>query len=428
MEFGINKEKEKIMKNNVNSFKQIAIFSVAVFLAILFILSIPAAAKKPWDGVVHAPLKTVKPFDWSAPDEFFTGKERGKIKFFHANGRFEGVLELARFKQAGPYVLTVDTGDGSEMAGYGCDIWNPWAQVYGETFPGGTNGCWEDIPYGDVMLFYLDQYDSNRSGGIDENDYYGGTIQFDLPLLNGTYNIKFFLKLDYRLTSPYSNIMMMNNMDGYRKYGQVTKPKGFDYNEDLIIQDSLGAEKLVLADSAWCEPDCEPPSSDPGYMDTTGVVFYSALAQTFEGVVVLSNTVTPATPQPLQIKLEGLGSLSDDADSNEALGSIGRWWDNDGPGGTANNISDSNYEAVKDTHDVLGYVVFDGFDTAGTLKAFALDTSYHVLWTPQSGRPAPGSVVMPAGDYVAYFALTENISWWRGVFLSENPLEFTISD
>ena len=144
--------------------------------------------------------------------------------------------------------------------------------------------------------------------------------------------------------------------------------------------------------------------------------------------MVLSNTVTPPTSQPLQIKLEGLGSLSDDADSNEAIGYIGRWWDNDGPGGAANNISDSDYVAEKDTHDVLGYVIFDGFDTAGTSQTFALDTSYHVLWTPQSGRPAEGSVVMSAGDYVAYFALTENISWWRGVFLSENPLEFTISD
>lgn len=184
------------MKNNANPFKQMTIFSAAVFLASLFILSIPAAAKKPWDGVVHAALKTAKPFDWSTPDEFFTGKEQGKIKYLHASKSFEGVLELARFKQAGLYVLTVDTDDGSEMAGYGCDIWNPWAQVYGETFPGGTNGCWEDIPYGDVMLFYLEQYDSNRSGGIDENDYYGGTIQFDLPLLNGTYNLKFFVKLD----------------------------------------------------------------------------------------------------------------------------------------------------------------------------------------------------------------------------------------
>ncbi len=395
-----------------------AIFSVAVFLASLFILSIPAAAKKPWDGVVHASLKTAKPFDWSAPDEFFTDREKGKIKYLHIGDSFEGILELARFKQAGPYVLTVETGDGSELAGYGCDIWNPWVQVYGETFPGGTNGCWQGSPYADVMLFYLEQYDSNRSGDIDENDYYGGTIQFDLPLLNGTYNLKFFVKLDYRLTSPQLNIMMMNNMDGYRRYGQVKKPRNFDYDRDLIIQDGLAAEKLVLADSAWCEPDCDPPSSDPGYMDTTGVVFYSTLAQTFEGLVVLSNTVTPPTAQPLQIKLEGLGSLSDDADSNEAIGSIGRWWDNN----TSANISDSQYEALKGTDDVLGYVIFDGFDTVGTLKTFALDFSYHTLWNPERGP-----VVMEDGDYVAYFALTENISWWRAVFLSENPLEFTIS-
>ena len=410
------------MKINAKPFKQIAILSVAVFVASFLILSIPAAAKKPWNGVVHAPLKTAKAFDWSAPDEFFSGRERGKIKYTHSSDRFEGVLELARFKQEGPYVLTVDTGDGIEFGGYGCDIWNPWTQAYGETFPGGTNGCWEGIPYGDVMLFYLEQYDSNRSGEIDENDYYGGTIPFDIPLLNGIYNLKFFVKIDYRLTSPYSNIIMMNNMDGDRRYGRVTKPRGFEYDEDLIIQDGLAVERLVLADSAWCEPDCEPPSSDSGYMGTTGVVFYSSLAQTFEGVVVLSNTVTPPSPQPLQIKLEGLGSLSDDADSNEAIGYIGRWWDND----TNANIPDSQYEPLKGTDDVLGYVIFDGYDTAGTSKTFALDSSYHVLWTPQSGRPDPGHVIMPAGDYMAYFALTENISWWRGVFLSENPLEFMI--
>ena len=76
-DFGINRGKEKIMKNSANSFKQVAIFSLTVFLASLFILSIPAAAKKPWDGVVHAPLKTAKSFDWSAPDEFFTGRTKG---------------------------------------------------------------------------------------------------------------------------------------------------------------------------------------------------------------------------------------------------------------------------------------------------------------------------------------------------------------
>lgn len=109
-------------------------------------------------------------------------------------------------------------------------------------------------------------------------------------------------------------------------------------------------------------------------------------------------------------------------ESNEWLGYIGRWWDNNING----NISDAQYELVEDTHDVLGYVVFDGFDTATTSQSFALDSSYHTLWTPQSGRPAPGTVVMTEGSYRAYFALTENITRWRGVFLSENPLEFTV--
>jgi hypothetical protein len=102
--------KEKIMKNNANPFKKIALVIVSVFLASLLILSSPAAAKKSWNGIVHAPLKTARSFDWSAPDEFFSGKEQGKIEYTHSSDRFEGVLELARFKQAGPYVLTVDTG------------------------------------------------------------------------------------------------------------------------------------------------------------------------------------------------------------------------------------------------------------------------------------------------------------------------------
>lgn len=67
---------------------------------------------------------------------------------------------------------------------------------FGETFIGGTNGCWEGNPYVDVKLFYIDQYDSNENGVIDDGDYYNGTIPFDAPLLNGAYNLKFFVKLD----------------------------------------------------------------------------------------------------------------------------------------------------------------------------------------------------------------------------------------
>ena len=42
---------------------------------------------------------------------------------------------------------------------------------YFETFAGGTNGCWGDNPYVDVMLFYLGQYDSDGDGSITVNDY-----------------------------------------------------------------------------------------------------------------------------------------------------------------------------------------------------------------------------------------------------------------
>ncbi len=414
------------MRNKVIPIKNMAIVFVSVFLVSFVWLTFSVGATKGWAAMVHAPLKSAENFDWSAPDEFFTGRESGKIKFMHQSDSFKGVVRLRRFKQAGPYVLTVDTADGATLAGYDCEIWNPWTRLYGETFPGGTNGCWEGSPYADVKLFYLEQYDSNKSGGIDEDDYFGGNISFDVPLINGTYNLKFFIKLDWRQTSADANIMMMNNMNGDRRYGRVIRPRRFNYDEDLIIADGLAAEHLILAESAWCEPSCEPPSSDPGYAGTTGVVFYSTVSDTFKGAVVLSNTVTPPIPQPLQIKLEGMGSLSTDATelwSNEAIGYIGRWWNNT----TNSNILDEQYETLKGIDDVLGYVIFDGFDTDFTSKTFALDTSYHVLWTPQPGRPGPGDVIIEGGDYVAYFALTENLSKWRGVFLSENPLEFTIN-
>jgi len=375
---------------------------------------------------VHAPLKTAQPKDWSAPDVFFTGSESGSVKYVWQSDSFEGTLELDGFNQAGPYVLSVDTADGTALAGYDCSIWSPWAQLYGETFVGGTNGCWAGSPYADVKLFNLEQYDSNGSGTIDEGDYFGGTISFDVPLLVGTYNLKFFVKLDWVLTSPSANIMMMNDMNGDPRYGKVVSPKDFDYNRDLIIGNGLAAEKLVLATEAWCVPYgwCQPPSADSGYAGTTGVVFYSKVSDTFRGTVVLSQEVTPPTPQPLQIKLEGLGSTGTDVLSNEWIGYIGRWWDN-GPT-YSGNITDAQYGEVGTIDNVLGYVVFDGFDTAGVSKTFALDSSYHTLWDSEPGRLAPGQVAMTDGSYRAYFALTENTQWWRGVFLSQNPLEFTI--
>jgi hypothetical protein len=169
----------------------------SVFLLSFVWLTSSVGAPKGWAAMVHAPLKSAQHFEWSAPDEFFTGRESGKIKFMHQSDSFKGLVRLRKFKQAGPYALTVDTADGDTLAGYECEIWNAWTQLYGETFPGGTNRCWEGSPYADVKLFYLEQYDSNRSGDIDTEDYYGGSIRFDVLLLNGTYNLKFFIKLDW---------------------------------------------------------------------------------------------------------------------------------------------------------------------------------------------------------------------------------------
>jgi len=86
-------------------------------LVVLLLASIRPAAAAPWDGNVHAPLKTAQPKDWSAPDVFFTGSESGSVKYVWQSDSFEGTLELDGFNQAGPYVLSVDTADGTALAG-----------------------------------------------------------------------------------------------------------------------------------------------------------------------------------------------------------------------------------------------------------------------------------------------------------------------
>ena len=106
-------------------------------------------------------------------------------------------------------------------------------------------------------MWPLDPSKKRDSDGDGVLDYYRGTIPFDVPLLNGLngwHNLKFFVKLDWRLTSPSSNIMMMNDMTGDPRYGKVVQPKEFDYQKDLRIRKGLAAEKLVLADTAWCVP------------------------------------------------------------------------------------------------------------------------------------------------------------------------------
>ena len=128
-------EKEEIMRNRVLPIKNSAVVFALVLLISCAWLTFSVGVTKGWAAMVHAPLKSAQHFDWSAPDEFFTGRETGKIKFIHQSDSFKGEIRLRKFKQAGPYVLTVDTAEGATLAGYDCDIWNPWVQLYGETRP-----------------------------------------------------------------------------------------------------------------------------------------------------------------------------------------------------------------------------------------------------------------------------------------------------
>jgi len=123
------------MRNKAIGSKRMVIVCALVIVINVTWLTFSVGVTEGRQAMVHAPLKSAQDFDWSAPDEFFTGRESGKIKFLYQSDSFKGMVRLRRFKQAGPYVLTVDTTDGATLAGYDCDIWNPWAQLYGETRP-----------------------------------------------------------------------------------------------------------------------------------------------------------------------------------------------------------------------------------------------------------------------------------------------------
>ncbi|MBW6441460.1 hypothetical protein K0B04_00945 [Patescibacteria group bacterium] len=154
-------------------------------------------------------------------------------------------------------------------------------------------------------------------------------------------------------------------------------------------------------------------STDPTYVGNEGVIFYKSNSNTFEGYAVFKNEV----PQLLQIKLEGLGSIQPESESNEWIGLIGSWWDTVIKG----NIGYTTYLTVKDQNNVLGYVIFDQLLTNQKEKVISLTTSYNY-----QGTPTPTLVNMTKGNYIVNFVLTENVSPWRGAFTSVNPLEFTI--
>ena len=185
-------------------------------------------------------------------------------------------------------------------------------------------------------------------------------------------------------------------------------------------------------------------------------ITYETCANTFRGRLIGRNLKPDFT---YQMKIFGKPCCYYlqvcDNESNEKIGYLGRWWDLN-KSDANKNINDDEYEANKDIHCIFGYLVFDYFTTdvnGDVVKDFECDSSYHVLWCnctgkinnydlvdglcpecvtgePEGGRPAPGTLIMPGGDYNVRFTLTEECfhqGWnWSSV-LSNDSIEFTIA-
>ena len=181
-----------------------------------------------------------------------------------------------------------------------------------------------------------------------------------------------------------------------------------------------------------------------------------------DGETVFSGTLTATTLKPnfaYQIKLVGRASITSATEAPDPdtapeawaswqLGSHGRWWDEDDQW----NLNDSQLaSALAGNHSVVGYLLMDFFvtDSSGNAtKSFTLDSTYHVLWRTdqrtrtsadsavvyrdisrglwgygnspaadgntvgifaegESGRDAPGTLVMPDGVYPVTLNITE---------------------
>ncbi len=154
---------------------------------------------------------------------------------------------------------------------------------------------------------------------------------------------------------------------------------------DLRWRDTADA---LYSDAFQSEFFYGPPSASVATVD------YAASAPTLSGTVEARN-LKPWFAY--QMKLEGKkGIIGTTAAANAAdpqawssfqLGTVGRWWcETEGW-----NVSDADLAAcIAAGHTVKGYLLFDWFVTGAdgcASHAFALDSSYHVLWKTSQRRP-----------------------------------------
>ena len=236
---------------------------------------------------------------------------------------------------------------------------------------------------------------------------------------------------------------------------------------------AMGPSGTEFIDAADIVPVTLAPAFDqqnPRWLDVANTPYSASFVSTYSysQAVVTATLVTSADGLVItldgtglkpnfayQVKLEGQPSV--DLTANAILGGLGRWWEGTG-------------------YLIAGYFVTDA---AGTITSAAssevwpdaairVDSSYHVLWTTdqrrptrsdgpiighkviqtlygydvsqngdmvkvygewQSGRPKPGNVVLPDGDYTCLLRLTEegfhlSGDLWKTVL--EAQVSFTI--
>ena len=211
-------------------------------------------------------------------------------------------------------------------------------------------------------------------------------------------------------------------------------------------------------------PFAAAKKTDFSYEQANVTITYDDSAGTFRGTIVATNLKPNFA---YQIKLNGKPTHTWGADgddwANEQLGYNGRWWvdEYDSSGGWVSgwNSADTEYAYWKErnftdgsnVYVFQGYLLFENLvtDAAGkATKSFSLDSSFHVLWKTsqrtrkandstaatytisattanawysqnyattkvslyaewEPGRPLPGKVRLPNGEYNVRLFLTE---------------------
>jgi hypothetical protein len=211
------------------------------------------------------------------------------------------------------------------------------------------------------------------------------------------------------------------------------------YLEDIdsrLTSPDGGYRWLDVADQAYSDSY----RSSYNYTQATVEIVYDTIGNTLHG------TLTAADLKPnfaYQLKLAGNPEI--DAEANERIGLVGRWWQEEWNGtewtngqnlnnkgdGSFPSPNDLLYFARRDVEDLssptglhyryTGYLVFDYFitdESGDAILYFAADSSYHVLW--KTSQRTPTSADGPL--YSSTFDPDPTVSWAYDVDYPSNTV------